>query len=83
MLATDTVGPTELIQHGETGWLVAKGDPSLLAKGILYCLINATLRQHLADRGYEKLSREFSPKVIVAAYADLYAQLIEKSRRSA
>lgn len=53
VLATDTVGPTELIQHGETGWLVAKGDPSLLAKGILYCLINATLRQHLADRGYE------------------------------
>ncbi|MGH8508784.1 MAG: glycosyltransferase [Gammaproteobacteria bacterium] len=83
VLATGTEGPKELIDHGETGWLVTKGDPLALAGGILRCLADSSLRGRLGEMGHQKVRREFSPEVIIRRYQQLYAQLIEKWRRSA
>lgn len=80
VLTTDTEGPKELVDHGETAWLVTKGDPLALAGGILRCLANSTLRRRLGEMGYQKVTREFTPEVIIRCYQQLYAQLIEKLR---
>ena len=83
VLATATPGARELIDHGETGYLTPIGDARALARGLAELVRNPMLAERLAEAGYQEVRTRFCPDVILAAYADLYARLIENSRRSA
>ncbi|MGH8487468.1 MAG: glycosyltransferase [Gammaproteobacteria bacterium] len=80
VVATATAGAGELIDHGATGYLTPVGDARALARGLAELVQNPMLAERLAETGYQEVRTRYSPEVIVAAYADLYAQLIEKSR---
>ena len=83
VVATATPGARELIDHGARGFLTPVGDARALARGLAELLQDPAFGARLAEAGYQEVRTRYSPEVIVAAYADLYAQLIEKSRRSA
>ncbi len=83
VVATATPGARELIDHGASGFLTPVGDARALARGLAELIQNPMFAERLAEAGYREVRTRFSPEVIVAAYADLYAQLIEKSPRSA
>lgn len=83
VVATATPGARELIDHGASGYLTPVGDARALARGLAELVQNPMFAERLAEAGYQEVRTRYSPEVIVAAYADLYAQLIEKSRRSA
>ncbi|MGH8545278.1 MAG: glycosyltransferase, partial [Gammaproteobacteria bacterium] len=78
-----TAGARELIDHGASGFLTPVGDARALARGLADLVQNPMFAERLAEAGYQEVRTSYSPEVIVAAYADPYAQLIEKSRRSA
>ncbi|MBI2000388.1 MAG: glycosyltransferase family 4 protein [candidate division NC10 bacterium] len=48
VLSTDVGGVSDLIVHGETGWLVPAGDPPALARAIEVLLADPALRHRLA-----------------------------------
>ena len=83
VLATATPGARELIDHGASGFLTPVGDARALARGLAELVRNPMFAERLAEAGYQEVRTRYSSEVIVPAYADLYAQLIENSRRSA
>jgi glycosyltransferase involved in cell wall biosynthesis len=82
VLSARTRGAEELIVDGETGLLVAATDAQAMRDGILRALESgpSTLRR-LADAGLHTVRTRHSKEAIVAAYRDLYAQLVTIGRR--
>jgi len=58
-VATRVSGIPELIDHGETGLLVAQNDDAALARALRQLLGDAGLRAKLAAAGYKKVRGEF------------------------
>jgi glycosyltransferase involved in cell wall biosynthesis len=61
VLATRVGGVREMVQHGETGWLVPPADPDALATGISKLVTDPALRGRLVARGHEMVKNRFSP----------------------
>ena len=61
VLATPVGGVREMVQHGETGWLVPPADPDALATAIAELIVDPILRQRLVARGHEMVKNQFSP----------------------
>jgi glycosyltransferase involved in cell wall biosynthesis len=65
VVASDSAGPSEIIQHGVTGLLAAEGDTKAWAGAIERLITDGQGRRQLIDRGRER-SADFS----VAAHAE-------------
>ena len=63
-------GPGEIVEHGESGWLVAPDSAEALAEGLRTLLGDAGLRARLADRGSRSVER-FAIETVLARYAAL------------
>ncbi len=59
-LSTSISGIPELIEHGETGWLVAQQDSTQLAEALEKLISEPVLRQQLAVAGFERVRSHFS-----------------------
>ncbi len=59
-LATDVSGIPELINHGDSGWLVSPGQPKLMAEAADKLIRDPVLRKKLGNAGYKRLVREFT-----------------------
>jgi glycosyltransferase involved in cell wall biosynthesis len=66
-------GPLEIIQDGETGFLVPSGDPEKLARRIIELLTTRSLAQRLGNNARVQAATRFSP----AAHARLVEQVYE------
>ena len=64
-------GPAEIVQHGESGWLVAPEGADALAEGLRTLLPDEALRRRLAAGGAKSVER-FALGPIVARYAALF-----------
>ena len=73
------VGPREIIRDGEDGLLISQDDPTALAEGLDRLLGDAALRERLASRAGEVLTR-FSPERIRGMWESLFDEL-EAGRR--
>lgn len=76
VLATQTAGASELIVHGEDGWLVPTQQPRALADNIRQLLDDESLQAQLASQGRKKVEAHYSQQHIVNAYLDLYQRLL-------
>jgi glycosyltransferase involved in cell wall biosynthesis len=76
VVATDIPGNRDLVIHGETGYLVPKGDRAGIARHTNRLLDDAALAQRLGANGRERIANEFSVERMVAAYATLYRAMI-------
>ena len=71
VLSTALDGITELVIHGETGWLVPEKDPAALAGGLWTLLEDPGLRMRLATAGARRVRKDFSANPGIDAVAAL------------
>jgi glycosyltransferase involved in cell wall biosynthesis len=60
VVAVDSGGPAEFIEHGRTGMLAASGEPQALANALEPLLASAVLRRQLGEAGRERFLRDFT-----------------------
>lgn len=77
VLSTAIAPVLEIVEHGETGWLVRPNSPFALARGIETLLEDAALRGRLARRAREEVASRFSRK----GFDEQIAQLVEAVAR--
>lgn len=70
IVATDTHGPAELIEHGGTGWLCANEDADEMAKGIREVLADRALAGDLAEAAGARYRERFSSAHILDRYEE-------------
>ncbi len=75
VLAASVGGIPEVLQHGESGWLVKPKDPAALAHGLLCLLEDRGLRERLRDNALQVFERRFSPQVTMPRLLEIYAGL--------
>lgn len=78
IIATDSQGPGELIDSGETGILTPVDDPGALAGAIRELLENPAESERLIRNASQHYWQNFSRKVIVGRYLDLYQAIHKK-----
>jgi glycosyltransferase involved in cell wall biosynthesis len=76
VVATQVAGNTELIDHGQTGWLVPPGDSGALAAGILHLLQQPAQAQQMAVAAGVAARDRFSITAVAAQQAEIYRQLL-------
>ncbi|MFI5003975.1 MAG: glycosyltransferase family 4 protein [Solirubrobacterales bacterium] len=83
VVAVDSGGPAELIEHGRTGVLARSGEPGSLADALEPLLASAALRRAIGQAGRERFLEDFTD---VAMRDRLFGQLealIKEPRREA
>ncbi len=74
VVATRVGGNSELVQEGETGYLVAAGDDSALAWSIGKLVGNPRLRRQMGLAGRKRVSERYSAHSMVKRYEALIEQ---------
>ena len=76
VVSTDVGGASEVIETNETGLLAPAGNDEQIAEAALRLLDNPEFRERLASAGRRRACERFSENQMVAAYANLYQELI-------
>jgi glycosyltransferase involved in cell wall biosynthesis len=75
-VVTDAGASTELVVHGETGFVCPMGDRDGLAAAVRRLLDDTTSRDRFGANGRARMASEFSPERMAAATAGLYDRLL-------
>lgn len=60
VISTNEGGPAEIIQHGETGYLVPPGDYSILSEKIIFLCQNSELRNRFGKAARKRAEENFA-----------------------
>jgi glycosyltransferase involved in cell wall biosynthesis len=80
VVATSVGGTPELVQMGETGWLVAQGDTIGLSERILWLLENPEHAREMGQAGRQRAIASFDIHNQTAAIGRLFSRLAENRR---
>ena len=80
VIASSVGGLREVIEDDQSGVLVPPGDEGALAAAIERQYWNPELRLRLAENAYRRVIRDFLAPEMVRRYAELYEQLLSRSR---
>lgn len=72
----------ELIEEGQTGFLVQSGDAEALANSIVLLLKDPVLAQKMGENGREKVAHFYSAAAMIQKTEALFAALTETRKRS-
>lgn len=75
VLVSDLPGMTEIVTDGETGFVFHQGDVDELAAKLKQALGDATVRQTLARKGFERVRDDYDWKVIGEKTRQLYVSI--------
>lgn len=75
-VATDVGGCRELIDPGETGVLVAPGEPAAVARAVLQVLNSTELATRLASAARRRIESEFTVEAMVRKTSAVYADAL-------
>jgi glycosyltransferase involved in cell wall biosynthesis len=75
VVATQVSGTVEMVEHEQTGLLVAPGDPLGLAEAILHALAKPELMKEMAARGRDSVHRRFDIQTVAEQHLSLYTRL--------
>ena len=81
VVATDVGGLSEVVQPGETGWLVAPKDVPALADAISHLLTYDEVRPAFGQAGRKRVEQRFSLAAMVQQHEDMFLRLLSQSRR--
>lgn len=76
VVSTDCVGPQTLIQPGETGLLVARGDSQALAQALGMTLANPADAMRMGQAGRRLVERQYTVQAMVRQVEDIYSQVL-------
>ena len=77
VVVTRSGGPQEIVQDGETGFLVPPADPEALAARVCEILRHPELGARLGARAREEVERRFTLTKMVSEYEALYQRCLE------
>ena len=79
VVATRVGGADELVEHGQTGYLVPAGDPQALAEAIAGLLRDPAKRQRFAQAGCERARQHFGLDRMIREYEQMYLGLASRT----
>jgi glycosyltransferase involved in cell wall biosynthesis len=82
IVATDAGGNKELVENGETGFIVPLGDAESLAEAMLRLIRDPDLARAMGQRAKEKIATQFSPKKYVTEYQTLYEETLRQKKNN-
>jgi glycosyltransferase involved in cell wall biosynthesis len=78
ILASDTGGIPELVQHGEHAFLVPPGDPTALAQGLLKLALDREYAGILGQNAQQRVHKKFNLESQLTATWQAYQKALEK-----
>jgi glycosyltransferase involved in cell wall biosynthesis len=81
VIASSAGGPTEILEDGRTGFLVAPGDDAALADRIVALLLDPGLAERIAEAGYQDARKRFSADVHAQRMQQIYEMVLGKKDR--
>jgi glycosyltransferase involved in cell wall biosynthesis len=76
VVATRVGGNAEVVEHGQTGWLVPAGDARQLADAIERLWRNPDESRRFAQAGRRRVQHYFDVDLMVCQYEDLYGEVL-------
>lgn len=76
-VATDVGGVSDVILHGETGFVAPREAEDMLADYVVQLRLNEPLRQRMGANARQRVVQEFSEQAMVQKYKDLFCRLAE------
>src|SRR5437764_1336512 len=80
-VATDIGAYREIVEHGESGWLVPPGDARALAAAIRMMWNDASLRQRLSESGRRRIVEKFNWRKAAEETLDVYEEVVARRAR--
>jgi glycosyltransferase involved in cell wall biosynthesis len=80
VVAIESGGPAEIIEHGRTGFLSPPDDPQTLATNIITLLRDPQLRREMGEMGRRKVETGYTVRRLANSVEEFYLQLL--GRRS-
>lgn len=81
VIATRTGGIPEIVQDGESGLLVERGEAGALTAALRTLASDAALRQRLGEEGRRTVVARFDVSAAARRYEELYAHLLDAAER--
>lgn len=82
VVATRVMGTPEAVQDGETGLLVAAGEPEELANALLSLLGDPARAQRFGARGRQRIEQQFTRERMLTQLAQVYQEVHRRSSRN-
>jgi glycosyltransferase involved in cell wall biosynthesis len=79
VVATNTGGLPEVVDHGQSGLLVASDNPEALSAAVVTLLRDKVRREEMGERGAKLVRERFDLKASAAALKQLYDQVVAVS----
>jgi glycosyltransferase involved in cell wall biosynthesis len=77
VVAFDTTGFRDVVEHKETGYLAETFNTDDLAQGIAWCLEDSDRQIQLGIKARERALTLWSPEVVIPQYVKIYQQAID------
>lgn len=77
VVAVDSGGPAELIEHERSGVLAASGEPSALADAVEVLLRSPTLRRRVAYEGRKRFMQDFTVQALRTRFFAELGRIVE------
>jgi glycosyltransferase involved in cell wall biosynthesis len=78
VVAFNTGGPVDIVEHSENGYLAMPGDTADFAAGLAWCLDDDRRRATLAERARNAAEQRFDISVVAARYRALYSRILAR-----
>jgi len=75
VIAKDAHGPAEIVDHGETGWLVPPDDEEALADALVEAVNDPGKRARKGEAAYEESRSRYAWPALAANVAEVYEQV--------
>jgi len=75
VVATDAIGPREIVVNGKNGYIVPMGDPDALAEAICKLLGDYDLSYRMGLEGRRLVEERYDWKIIARQYYEIYEKL--------
>jgi glycosyltransferase involved in cell wall biosynthesis len=75
VIAKDAYGPAEIVDHGETGWLVEPDDEEALAAALVDAVNDPGKRARKGEAAYREARERYAWPALARGVADVYEQV--------
>ncbi len=83
VISTDVGGVKDILDEGNTGFVVPKKDPEAFAEKLQLLIENKEIRTKMSQNGWNFVRDKFHYTNLVKNMENYYAELIEKTRKNA
>ena len=80
VVATAVGGNSDLVAHGQTGFIVPAADPQAMARQLVALALNPAQARRLGEAGRERVLAKFSMQAMVSTYQSVYDQQLQCNR---